>query len=104
MLSISLRTTGRLLAVALAIGSAAVQAANGISITRSQERAVRIGMNAAEVQHVLGRPAGVSKFRNAPGPIWRYHLVEAYGAIEFDVDFGSDGRVISARERLLLRN
>ncbi len=96
---ISLRTTRWLLAIGLAFGAAGAQAALGVTVTKTQETAVKVGMSAAEVQQILGRPAQVFNFRSAPGPSWTYYVVEAaYGTVEFDVDFSSDGRVVSARE------
>ncbi len=95
---ISLRTIRRLLAVGVAFGAVAVQAASGVSVSRSQETAVRVGMSATEVQQILGRPAQVVNYRSSPGPCWTYYVVGADGEIEFGVDFGSDGKVVSAGE------
>jgi hypothetical protein len=95
---ISFSAARRLLSVAFALVAVAAQAAGGVSIKRTQEAAVRLGMNTSEVQQILGRPAEVFKYRSAPGPSWRYRIVESTGAVDFDVDFDSDGRVISARE------
>lgn len=89
----------RILAACLAMAAFAANAAYGITVTRGQEAAVRIGMTSDEVHQILGRPADAVNFRNAPGPSWSYDLVGAYGTITFDVDFGPDGRVIAARER-----
>ena len=94
-----LRFIRRLLAIGLALGAVAVQAASGVSITRTQGAAIRLGMSATEVRQMLGRPADVFNFRSAPGASWTYRLVGAYGTIDFDVDFDAAGRVISARER-----
>jgi hypothetical protein len=98
-----LRLIRQVIAAGLALAAVAVQAASGVSIKRSQEAAVRVGMSATEVQQILGRPADVFRFRSAPGATWSYRLSEAYGAIDFDIDFDSAGRVISARERPILR-
>jgi hypothetical protein len=97
---INLHTTRWLFAAGIAFGAAFAQAASGVAVNRSQEIAVKVGMNATEVRQVLGRPANVFNYRIAPGPSWSYHVVGAsYATTEFDVDFGSDGKVISARER-----
>jgi len=96
---ISFPTARRRLFVALALVAVAAQAAGGVSITRTQEAAVRLGMSTAEVRQILGRPAEILKYRSAPGPSWHYRIVGSAGAVDFDVDFDSDGRVISARER-----
>ena len=58
-------------------------------------------MSATEVQQILGRPADVFNYRSAPGPTWIYQVGERFGPTEFDVDFGSDGKMISASERTL---
>lgn len=96
---IALRSTHWLVTIGLAFGAAAAQAAIGTAVTKIQQTAVKVGMNAAEVQQILGRPAEIFNFRSAPGPRWTYYLVGTpYGTAEFDVDFGSDGRVVAARE------
>jgi outer membrane protein assembly factor BamE (lipoprotein component of BamABCDE complex) len=90
---------GLLLASGLALGATAVHAARGVSIVKSQAAAVRVGMTATEVEQILGRPAEAAKFRNMSGPTWTYLLVGAvFADTEFDVEFGTDGRVASARE------
>lgn len=96
---ISLRTTRWLLAIGLAFGAAAAQAALGVAVTKTQQTAVKVGMSAAEVQLILGRPAQIFNFRSEAGLSWTYYLVGTpYGTTEFDVDFDSDGRVVAARE------
>jgi len=99
MFKISLHTARRVLAAGLVLGAAAVQAAGGVSVTRYQETAITVGMSAAQVQQILGRPAQVFRYSGAPGPSWNYYVAEGkYGNIQFGVDFGSDGTVVSARE------
>jgi outer membrane protein assembly factor BamE (lipoprotein component of BamABCDE complex) len=99
---IQLRSMGWLIAAGLAFGAAAAQAAPGVSITQRQEARVAVGMTAAEVQQSLGRPADVVKYPYASGPTWIYEVAEAtFGATEFDVQFGSDGKVTSAAETIL---
>lgn len=88
-----------LFAAGIAVCAIPAHAALGVSITRGQEAAVRIGMSAAEVRQAIGRPAEIFKFRAAPGQTWSYRLAGAYGTVDFDVEFSSDGRVIAARER-----
>jgi hypothetical protein len=96
---INLHATRWLFAAAIAVGAAYAQAASGVAVTRSQEIAIKAGMSATEVLQILGRPADVFHYRIAPGPSWTYHLVGgSYSTHEFDVDFGADGKVISARE------
>ncbi len=100
---INLRTTRLLFACGLAFGAAAAQAASGISVTASQEAAVKVGMSTTEVEQILGRPAHIVSYRNAPGPTWTYHVFGAnpFGMTDFDVSFGADGKVLWASERVL---
>ena len=99
---INLRAIRWLLVAGLAFDAAAAQAASGVSITQSQEPNVAVGMSATEVQQNLGRPADILRYRNEPGPTWTYEVVGApFGMTEFDVDFGSDGKVVSVGERVL---
>jgi HAMP domain-containing protein len=100
---INLRTTRWLLAAGLAFGAAAAQAASGVSVTESQETAVKAGMSTTEVEQILGRPAHVVSYRSAPGPTWTYHVFGAtpFGMTDFDVSFGADGKVLWASERVL---
>ena len=96
---INVRTTPWLLAAGLAFGSAAAQAATGVTVTERQESAVAVGMGISEVQQALGRPAHIVKYANEPGPTWIYETAQGpFGAKEFDIDFGSDGKVVSASE------
>jgi hypothetical protein len=99
---INLRTSRWLVVAGLAFGVAAAQAASGVSVTESQETAVKVAMSAAEVEQILGRPAHIVSYRNAPGPTWIYHVVGApFGMTDFDVSFGADGKVLWASERIL---
>ena len=100
--NINLRAIRWLLTAGLAFGAAAAHAASGVSITQSQETRVAVGMSATAVQQNLGRPADILRYRNEPGPTWTYEVVGApFGMTEFDVDFGSDGKVVSVGERVL---
>ena len=95
------RFIGWLLA-GLVVSSTAAQAANGFSISTSQENAVTIGMSASEVRQLLGRPERDVQYRNTPGPTWTYNVVGAlFGKTEFNIDFGPDGRVIAKGELLI---
>lgn len=99
---IKLRNARWLFAAGLAFGAAAAQAASGVTITENQETSVKGGMSATEVEQVLGRPAHIVGYRNAPGPTWTYHVVGApFGMTDFDVSFGADGKVLWASERIL---
>jgi hypothetical protein len=100
--TISLRMSSYLLAAGLAFGAAAAQAASGVTITESQETNVAVGMSTTEVQQNLGRPADIVKYRNAAGPTWTYEVFGApFGMTDFDVNFGSDGKVVSVDERVI---
>ena len=100
--NVNLRAIPWLLAAGLAFGAAAAQAASGVTITASDEAKVAVGMTATEVQQNLGRPADIISYRNESGPTWTYEVVGApFGITEFDVDFGSDGNVVSVGERVL---
>ena len=103
MTSLNLRFTGWLLA-GLVLSSAEAQADNGFNVSRSRETVITIGMNASEVQQLLGRPARAVQYGNAPGPTWTYNVVDGlFGKTEFIIDFGSDERVISTGEQVIPR-
>lgn len=92
----------RLVGTALLLGMALAHAAGGFTITRDQEALVKSGMTQDQVQQALGPPARNVKFAKSPGPTWIYNLAGALDpVIYFDVDFGYDGRVLTARERVL---
>ncbi|HSI59434.1 MAG TPA: hypothetical protein VLA16_17865 [Ideonella sp.] len=95
-----------LFAVGLAVGAIAAHAAGGVSVVPSQESLVQPGMSQAEVKQALGRPARHEKFMNEQGPTWTYDVatVETDGQTLFDVDFGADGKVVSATERIVESN
>jgi len=86
-----------LLATALCIGAAAVQAASGFTVTPAQETLVTPGMDTAAVRQVLGQPTSSHTYANEPGPTWTYRA-SGNRDTEFDIDFGADGKVISATE------
>ena len=82
--------------------AAAAQAASGVSITESQEPAIAVGMTQSQVEQALGRPADVISYPFAAGPTWSYNVEDAtFGVTSFDVDFGGDGKVTNAAERVL---
>ena len=100
--NVTLRAIPWLLAAGLAFGAAAAQAASGVTITANDEAKVAVGMTTSEVQQSLGRPADIISFRNESGPTWTYEVDGApFGVTEFDIDFGPDGKVVSASERVL---
>jgi len=90
-----------LLAVALAIGAAPALAAEpgGFQVTKAQQDLVRAGMSTDEVRQAIGQPSRVYKYRNEPGPTWTYNVVGENCATVYEVDFGTDGKVIKAKQR-----
>ena len=97
------RTSYRWLIVCtFTIVSALVQAASGFNITQSDESKVSIGMDTADIQRSLGPPERVFRYPRQPGPTWTYNVVGApFGITKFDIDFGADGKVVSASERII---
>ena len=96
------RASGCIVAAGLALSATAALAANGISITESQEPSVKAGMSAADVEQAIGRPARIVNYPNAPGPTWQYQVLGApFGRTDFDVSFASDGKVLWANERII---
>ena len=100
--NIKLRTIPWLLATGLAFGAAAAQGASGGTIAQSQEATVGVGMSATQIEQILGRPADIFRYGRAAGTTWTYEVNRApFRMTEFDIDFGSDGKVMSVGERLL---
>jgi hypothetical protein len=92
------RLTGSLLA-GLVLISAQARADNGFTITTSRENVIAIGMSTSEVRQLLGRPARAVKYRNTPGPVWTYRVIDPlFGRTEFNIEFGADERVIAKGE------
>jgi outer membrane protein assembly factor BamE (lipoprotein component of BamABCDE complex) len=91
-----------LLAAGLLFGVAAAQAAGaGYSIRPNQEALVVAGMSAAQVRAALGPPANDTKYMADPGRTWTYTVPgRSIPATVFEVNFGADGRVVSANERV----
>jgi hypothetical protein len=87
------------LAGGLFAAGAAAHAASGYTITQSQEALVAPGMSAAQVRRALGHPARDIHYRNEPGPTFTYRVAGIQDTL-FDVDFGADGKVASASERV----
>ena len=76
-------------------------AANRYNVTQSQEALVRPGMTSSEVQMALGPPAHAVKFPSEPGPTWTYRVTDTpFTHLVFDVDFGADGKVVAASQRM----
>ena len=83
----------------LALCSAEAHAADGFSITTSRENVVAVGMSTSEVRQLLGTPARADRYRNTPGPVWTYKVVDPlFGRTEFNVEFGADERVMAKGE------
>lgn len=91
-----------LLAAGLVFSAAAAMAADGYTVNQKQELQIKAGMSQDEVRQVVGQPVRVDKFGNEPGPTWTYDVVGGLGHVAmFDIDFGADGRVASAQERIV---
>lgn len=87
--------------VGFVFGAATALAAGGFTITQSEEARIAIGMSDAEVQKNLGRPARIHQYRGLSGPTWTYEVASApFGRTDFEIDFGADGKVTSAGEKL----
>jgi hypothetical protein len=87
---------------AFCVVSTLARAASGFNITQSDETRVAIGMDSSEVQRSLGPPETVFRYPRQPGPTWTYNVVGApFGITKFDIDFGPDGKVVSASERII---
>ncbi|OGB29295.1 MAG: hypothetical protein A3F78_19720 [Burkholderiales bacterium RIFCSPLOWO2_12_FULL_61_40] len=94
--------------VGLAFGVIAANAQDGFTVSPYQESLVKPGMSKSEVQQVIGRPSRDQTYGVAPGSTWVYGIqgkvndgITENSDTVFEVDFGSDGRVISAKERVL---
>ena len=97
----NLHSTACLLA-ALVLSSTVAQADNGFTISTSRESAITLGMSAAEVQQLLGRPARAVRYRNSPGPVWTYKVTDPlFGRTDFIIDFSADERVIAKGEMVI---
>jgi len=59
-------------------------------------------MTTTEVERALGPPARTLTYRYAPGPTWKYHVIDApFGITDFDISFGADGKVLYASEQVI---
>jgi outer membrane protein assembly factor BamE (lipoprotein component of BamABCDE complex) len=97
--SARLASHGLLAAIALVCVSA--HAANIRCIEPSQEPLVKPGMSSQQVTQALGQPTQIAKYLNEVGPTWTYAIdIGAENARVFDVDFDSQGKVLSASERI----
>ena len=76
----------------------AANASSGYTVTEQQEQEIKIGMNTAEVQRILGRPMQNRHYRNATGPSWFYDVPGMPVPTVFEIAFSADGKVTSARE------
>ena len=86
----------------LSIASVLAQPATGVNITQSEESKIAVGMDTTEVERLLGRPERIFRYPRQPGPTWTYNVLGApFGITKFDVNFGADGKVASASERII---
>jgi outer membrane protein assembly factor BamE (lipoprotein component of BamABCDE complex) len=101
-LNISRTATSTVLAACILLSGASAFAASGFTMAPTQEAQITVGMSRDEVRGMLGRPAHNMKYMNEPGRTWTYGVV-GKNVVEntvFDVDFGSDGKVMQSNERL----
>lgn len=93
--------------VGLVFGVLAAHAQDGFTVRPHQESLVQPGMSKSEVQQVIGRPSQEQRYGLAPGSTWVYGVAGAVSdeimntRTVYEVDFDSDGKVISARERVI---
>jgi hypothetical protein len=72
---------------------------SGFTITTARENAVAIGMSTTDVEQLIGRPAYAMRYRSSPGPVWTYRVVDPqFGRTEFNVEFGTDQKVLAKGE------
>ena len=88
-----------LVAAGLVMGAAAAQAAPGYWVTQQQETMVSPGMSMEQVRQALGPPERNVHYRSEPGPTYTYRVINEEEHL-FDVDFGADGMVKTANERM----
>ena len=79
-----------------AVGSA--NAAKGYNITEQQEQQITVGMRAADVERILGRPMQNIQYPSARGRMWFYDVIGMPMPTVFEVAFDANGVVVSARE------
>jgi outer membrane protein assembly factor BamE (lipoprotein component of BamABCDE complex) len=82
-----------LFAVALC-GTMAAQAASGFIVDAKQQATIKEGMSKDQVRTELGRPAHNLKYRTEPGRTWTYGVVGTRNKV-FEIDFSSDGKVLT---------
>lgn len=94
--------------VGLALSVIAANAQDGFTVSPRQESLIKPGMSKSEVQQAIGRPSRDASYGVAPGSTWVYGITGMVndGITEnrntvYEVDFDAEGRVISARERVL---
>lgn len=90
-------------ALLVAAATPALAEPAGVTVVESQEASIKVGMTSAEVRQILGRPQRINQYRNQPGATYAYVLVGKYDTV-FEVDFGSDGKVINTDERIEMRD
>jgi hypothetical protein len=83
---------------AFGLAALGAQAAIGLQVTKDQEAQIRPGMSLDDVRGALGQPASHVKYGSDPGPTCTYRVAGGTDNL-YDVDFGADGRVLSAHER-----
>jgi len=92
-------TVSSLLLAGGLLATVTAQAAGGFSIDRSQEAQIAPGMSADAVRSILGRPERIEHFSGLSGQTFTYYLRGTPGGTGFDVDFDTQGQVVSVGER-----
>jgi len=97
-------STSRLAQFVLAAGMVASvtlahAAAPGFTVQARDQQLVKVGMTQEDVRAALGTPARSLHLQAQNTTTWTYQRPEA--EIVFDVDFGTNGKVIAAGERQL---
>lgn len=94
--------------VGLAFSALAAHAQDGFTVSPNQEYMVKPGMTKSEVRQAIGRPSRDESYGVAPGSTWTYGVtgmvndgILGNGTTVYEVDFGADGKVISAKERMV---
>jgi outer membrane protein assembly factor BamE (lipoprotein component of BamABCDE complex) len=88
----------------LVLGLVAAHAAKGYNVVEGQGNQIQEGMSSSQVEAILGKPSRIFNFRNEPGPVWSYNVVDMSPLFDetqtvLEVDFGPNGRVVSVMRR-----
>jgi outer membrane protein assembly factor BamE (lipoprotein component of BamABCDE complex) len=85
------------MATLLSAAAALAHAAPGFTVQAGDQPLVKPGMSQDQVRAALGTPARSTQFHGQHTTTWTYQRPEVETV--FDVDFGSEGKVIATGER-----